>query len=339
MEVLQYHMNCDEERVASLVADPHIAKEEIPDNFYLYDYCCYDDDSKLPQLFIHIVQECFGAETIEIKKLCSFILTVRKNYRPVEYHNWQHGFHVAHCLWRMIATHPDRFTLMEKMSLMIAGICHDIDHRGYNNEFFRKLKLPLAALYSTSVMEQHHYKQTITILHSEGNDIFSFLTADQHKEVLDLIKKHIIATDLALYFGKQKFLAGLIEHNTFDMEDPNHREGMLQMMMTGADLCACAKPWETQMRTTDILYEEFYRQGDEEKKRGITPIPMMDRANKDEIPKQQIGFISFICLPLYSTLMALLPGTKPLLEGCKVNKEHWEMVITENKHKRETLRV
>ena len=109
MEVLQYHMNCDEERVASLVADPHIAKEEIPDNFYLYDYCCYDDDSKLPQLFIHIVQECFGAETIEIQKLCSFILTVRKNYRPVEYHNWQHGFHVAHCLWRMIATHPDRF--------------------------------------------------------------------------------------------------------------------------------------------------------------------------------------------------------------------------------------
>ena len=339
MEVLQFHMNCNEENLAALVENPYIDPAEVPQNFYTFDYCCYDDESKLPQLFIRMVQDCFGNERFEIRKLCSFILTVRKNYRPVEYHNWQHGFHVAHSLWRMIAAYPDKFTMLEKMSMIVAGIAHDIDHRGYNNEFFKKLKLPLAALYSTSVMEQHHYKQTITILHAEENDIFSFLTADQHKEVLDLIRQHIIATDLALYFGKQKFLAGLIETNTFDYDEPTHREPLLQLMMSGADLCAVSKPWETQIKTTDFLYEEFYRQGDEEKKRGITPIPMMDRANKDEIPNQQIGFINFICLPLYSTLVALLPDTKPLLEGCKVNKEHWEMVITENKHKSQTLRV
>ena len=225
------------------------------------------------------------------------------------------------------------------MSLVIGGICHDLDHRGYNNDFFKKLKLPLAALYSTSVMEQHHYKQAITILHADGNDIFSFLTADQHKQVLDMIRKHILATDLALYFPNQKFLAGLIEKNSFDMNDLEHREALLSFMMTAADLCAVPKPWETQQRTTEFLYEEFYRQGDEEKKRGIMPIPMMDRTNKDEIPKQQVGFIVFICLPLYSTLVELLPETRPLLDGCRINKENWDMVITENKQKSETLKV
>lgn len=339
MEVLQYHMNCNEENLAELLKNPHIPQDQIPVDFYRYDFCCYDHDDKLPRLFILMIEKCFGPHTFELQKLCRFILTVRKNYRPVEYHNWQHGFHVAHCVWRMISTHPDKFTMTEKMALIIAGVCHDLDHRGYNNEFFKKLKLPLAALYSTSVMEQHHYKQTITILHSDGNDIFSFLTADQHKAVLDMIKNNIIATDLALYFGKQKFLSGLIEKNAFSMEELEHRETLFSVMMTGADLCACAKPWETQMWTTEILYEEFYKQGDEEKRQGVVPLPMMDRANKDEIPKQQIGFINFICIPLFSTLVALLPGTKPLLDGCKVNKENWEMVITENEHKQNTLKV
>lgn len=48
--------------------------------------------------------------------------------------------------------------------MIIAAICHDVDHRGYNNAFFQKTHQPLAALYTTSVMEQHHYKQTVTIL-------------------------------------------------------------------------------------------------------------------------------------------------------------------------------
>ena len=339
MEVLKYHMNCNEDTVTELIQDPLLPSDEVPHDFYQYNFCCYDLDSKLPQLFIQLVQDSLGDHAFEMEKLCRFILTVRKNYRSVEYHNWQHGFHVAHALARMITDHKNKFSMLEKMSLVIGGICHDLDHRGYNNDFFKKLKLPLAALYSTSVMEQHHYKQTITILHAEGNDIFSFLTADQHKDVLEMIRKNIIATDLALYFPNQKHLAGLIENNSFDMNVLEHREALLSLMMTGADLCAVSKPWETQRKTTDDLYEEFYRQGDEEKRRGMAPIPMMDRANKDEIPKQQVGFIAFICLPLYSTLVALLPETKPLLEGSKINKEHWEMVITENKHKSETLKV
>ena len=91
-------------------------------------------------------------------------------HRDVPYHHWEHGFNVAHAIWRIIKTNDSLFTLMEKKALMIASICHDIDHRGYNNEFFVKLNLPLASLYSTSVMEQHHYKQSVMILQVEFRD-------------------------------------------------------------------------------------------------------------------------------------------------------------------------
>ena len=30
--------------------------------------------------------------------------------------------------------------------------------------------------------------------------------------------------------------------------------------MTGSDLCASAKPWDLQMQTVEVIYDEFYRQ-------------------------------------------------------------------------------
>lgn len=53
---------------------------------------------------------------------------------------------------------------MQKKGLLIACLCHDLDHRGYSNTYLQKFDHPLAALYSTSTMEQHHFSQTVSIL-------------------------------------------------------------------------------------------------------------------------------------------------------------------------------
>ena len=34
--------------------------------------------------------------------LCRWLLSVKKNYRPVIYHNWRHAFNVAQCMFTMI---------------------------------------------------------------------------------------------------------------------------------------------------------------------------------------------------------------------------------------------
>lgn len=326
VDVLQYHIVCNEDEVMSLQETPYIEDEAIPENFFSPEFYAYYHVERLPQLFIYIATDLFGDDTFEMEKLCRFILTVRKNYRSVTYHNWEHGFHVAHALWLMIKANDDIFTKFEKMALVIGGICHDLDHRGYNNDFFRKFDLPLAALYSTSVMEQHHYKQTITILHTDGQDIFSFLNGPQYKEMLELLREHIISTDLALYFQNQKEASKRLEEGTFEMNDHASRSCCKALMMTAADLCAVSKPWITQEETVDRLYNEFYMQGDEEKKRGITPIPMMDRENSKDQPKQQVGFINFICIPLYQTLSQILDGVHHYLVGCEENMEMWKLL-------------
>ncbi|KAJ8297983.1 hypothetical protein KUTeg_024514 [Tegillarca granosa] len=337
MEVIQYHSVCTEEEMEPLLKQPLLPPEEIPPDLTTYYFSGFHFSNVLPQLFIQLVVDMFGRESFEIPKLCRFVLTVRKNYRQVTYHNWLHGFHVAHCVWCIIDQSPDIFSDFEKMALVIAGICHDVDHRGYNNMYFQKLNLPLASLYSTSVMEQHHYKQTVFILHTKGLDIFSHLSASEYKDMLELIREAIMATDLALYFGNQKSIAKSVEEGTFDLADDNMRKKAKALMMTGADLCAICKPWATQKRTVKDLYEEFFMQGDEEKKLGFDPIPMMDRTKQDQIPQQQIGFMDFICIPLYNTLNSILPGTKPLIEACCENRQCWMEVVERAKEEKQTI--
>lgn len=53
---------------------------------------------------------------------------------------------------------------LKRKGLLIACLCHDLDHRGFSNSYLQKFDHPLAALYSTSTMEQHHFSQTVAIL-------------------------------------------------------------------------------------------------------------------------------------------------------------------------------
>ena len=50
------------------------------------------------------------------------------------------------------------------LSMFVGAICHDLDHRGFNNKFMIDIGSPLAAIYSTSTMEHHHFNMTVSIL-------------------------------------------------------------------------------------------------------------------------------------------------------------------------------
>lgn len=49
---------------------------------------------------------------------------------------------------------------------------------------------------------------------------------------------------------------------------------------------------------SNLLYLEFFTQGDLEKALGVTPIEMMDK-DKAFVPAQQVGFLSGIAGPVY----------------------------------------
>ncbi|VDK17540.1 unnamed protein product [Anisakis simplex] len=330
LEVLAYHSVCNKDEVNKLKAvklrDRIVELETFDFNGMKLS------ELEKPLYAVYMFKSLFqGVIRYDYDDLVRFILTVRKNYRRVAYHNWAHGWSVAHAMFVLLKT-TSIFTPKEALALYVACICHDLDHRGKNNAYMKTMSTPLAAVYSTSVMEHHHFNQTVTILQQDGHNILKSLSSEEYKRTLSLIKHCILATDLALFFPNKARLLKIVNENTLDWNDNEHRALTQAVLMTGCDLIASAKPWAVQTETVKVIFEEFYEQGDAERMNGREPIAMMDRQKAHELPQMQVGFMNGICMPCYDLLSCIIPETEQLKERCKYNAKKWEELAEEQKH-------
>ncbi|XP_032584415.1 cGMP-specific 3',5'-cyclic phosphodiesterase [Drosophila mojavensis] len=328
LECLSYHATASQDQTEKLAQDV-IAEAEAYNlySFTFTDFDLVDDDTCRAVLRMFMQCNLVSQFHIPYDVLCRWVLSVRKNYRPVKYHNWRHALNVAQTMFAMLKTGKmERFmTDLEILGLLVACLCHDLDHRGTNNAFQTKTESPLAILYTTSTMEHHHFDQCVMILNSEGNNIFQALSPEDYRSVMKTVESAILSTDLAMYFKKRNAFLELVENGEFDWQGEEKKDLLCGMMMTACDVSAIAKPWEVQHRVAKLVADEFFDQGDLEKLQLNTqPVAMMDRERKDELPKMQVGFIDVICLPLYRVLCDTFPWITPLYEGTLENRRNWQ---------------
>ncbi|KAK9879966.1 hypothetical protein WA026_008477 [Henosepilachna vigintioctopunctata] len=327
LECLSYHATASNDDTEKLV------KTKIPSavhlNLYSFKFTDFElSDEDTCKAAITMFMECNLVQQflIPYDVLCRWILSVRKNYRPVKYHNWRHALNVTQTMFAMFKTGKmERFMNdLEILGLLVACLCHDLDHRGTNNAFQTKTESPLAILYTTSTMEHHHFDQCVMILNTDSNNIFQALSPLDYKRVMKIVETAILSTDLAMYFKKRNKFLELVENGEFDWQADDKKELLCGMMMTACDVSAIAKPWEVQHKIAKLVADEFFDQGDLEKMQlKEQPVAMMDRERKDELPQMQVGFIDVICLPLYKVLSDTFPWVEPLYNGTLENRQHW----------------
>ncbi|RXG51746.1 putative 3',5'-cyclic phosphodiesterase pde-5 [Armadillidium vulgare] len=202
------------------------------------------------------------------------------------------------------------FALPIKLALFIGALCHDMDYRGTTNQFLLESDSPLVDLYSTDSYLEHHFNMIVQLL----------------QEVLDNMKHCILATDLKKFFKNKDIIEELIDEMSFDMEDLEHRLLLQELTMTSCDISASAKPWKIHVKYANEVIEEFYTQGDEEKRAGKTPIAMMDRDKPEQQVPSQIEFISGFCIPCYELFEKLVPASAPLLQESKNNLKQYKLM-------------
>jgi len=76
---------------------------------------------------------------------------------------------------------------------------------------------------------------------------------------------------------------------------------LMQMAMKCSDVSNPAKPKALYDRWTAGIMQEFFEQGDEEKRRGLKVSAFMDRETTI-VSKCQVGFIKFVVEPIYNAL-------------------------------------
>uniref|UniRef100_A0A1A9W0L3 Phosphodiesterase n=1 Tax=Glossina brevipalpis TaxID=37001 RepID=A0A1A9W0L3_9MUSC len=300
LEVLSYHASStiDEAHRLRRLRVPSAAHFRLHD-FRFDDIHFEDDDTLKACLRMFLDLDFVERFHIDYEVLCRWLLSVKKNYRNVTYHNWRHAFNVAQMMFAILTATQwwKIFGEVECLALIIACLCHDLDHRGTNNSFQIKASSPLAQLYSTSTMEHHHFDQCLMILNSPGNQILANLSSEDYCRVVRVLEDAILSTDLAVYLRKRgTFLQCVQEQSLNYWLDEEPRALLRAMSMTVCDLSAITKPWEIEKRVADLVSSEFFEQGDMEKQElNITPIAFAQLSDKLE----------------------------PLVEGVRDNREHW----------------
>jgi len=331
LEVLSYHATAPLEEAVKL------SRQKIPSaaslqlhSFQFDDFSLEDGDTLKASLRILIDLDLINRFNIDYLTLCRWLCSVRRNYRSVTYHNWRHAHNVSQLMFAVITntTWWRKLGEIECLSLIISCLCHDLDHRGTNNSFQLKASSPLATLYSTSTMEHHHFDQCLMILNTPGNQILANLSKEEFKTAIHVVEDSILATDLAVYFRRRGDTFKLLQSGSMDWSSAEHRSLLRGILMTACDLGAITKPWDVQKKISQLIFDEFFYQGDLERQElKMSPIPMMDRDCVDKLPKMQVSFIDEICMPVYDSLATTSEHMAQMLSGCVRNREKWSALI------------
>uniref|UniRef100_A0A8C7EW45 Phosphodiesterase n=1 Tax=Neovison vison TaxID=452646 RepID=A0A8C7EW45_NEOVI len=330
-EMMMYHMKVSDDEYTKLLHDGIQPVAAIDSNFASFTYTprsLPEDDTSMAILSMLQDMNFINNYKIDCPTLARFCLMVKKGYRDPPYHNWMHAFSVSHFCYLLYKNLELSNYLedIEIFALFISCMCHDLDHRGTNNSFQVASKSVLAALYSSegSVMERHHFAQAIAILNTHGCNIFDHFSRKDYQRMLDLMRDIILATDLAHHLRIFKDLQKMAEVG-YDRNNKQHHSLLLCLLMTSCDLSDQTKGWKTTRKIAELIYKEFFSQGDLEKAMGNRPMEMMDR-EKAYIPELQISFMEHIAMPIYKLLQDLFPKAAELYERVASNREHWTKV-------------
>uniref|UniRef100_A0A5F9CR34 Phosphodiesterase n=1 Tax=Oryctolagus cuniculus TaxID=9986 RepID=A0A5F9CR34_RABIT len=236
---------------------------------------------------------------IPVDTLITYLMTLEDHYHAdVAYHNNIHAADVVQSTHVLLSTPALEavFTDLEILAAIFASAIHDVDHPGVSNQFLINTNSELALMYNdSSVLENHHLAVGFKLLQEENCDIFQNLTKKQRQS----LRKMVI-------------------------------DIVLQNMVHCADLSNPTKPLQLYRQWTDRIMEEFFRQGDRERERGMEISPMCDKHNAS-VEKSQVGFIDYIVHPLWETWADLVhPDAQDILDTLEDNREWYQSTIPQS---------
>merc|ERR1719412_971027 len=99
---------------------------------------------------------------------------------------------------------------------------------------------------------------------------------------------------MSMHFSQLKSMKSLLQSSPDGSSIDKTK--VLSLLLHSCDVSHPSKRWDLHHQWTSRCMEEFFRQGDLERTRGLEFSPLCDRQNT-MVPQSQIGFIDFIVVP------------------------------------------
>uniref|UniRef100_A0A8C6L3M8 Phosphodiesterase n=1 Tax=Nothobranchius furzeri TaxID=105023 RepID=A0A8C6L3M8_NOTFU len=274
---------------------------------------------------------------IPVDTFVTYVMTLEDHYHAnVAYHNSLHAADVTQSTHVLLSSPAldAVFTDLEILAALFAAAIHDVDHPGVSNQFLINTNSELALMYNDeSVLENHHLAVGFKLLHEENCDIFQNLSKRQRQSLRKLVIDMVLATDMSKHMSLLADLKTMVEtkkvtsSGVLMLDHYTDRIQVLRNMVHCADLSNPTKPLPVYRQWTERIMEEFFRQGDKERERGMEISPMCDK-HTASVEKSQVGFIDYIVHPLWETWGDLVhPDAQEILDTLEDNRDWYQSTI------------
>lgn len=328
------------ELIMKFIAKPKINRPLNLDKYLQYlnmhlDFPIWEinDNNVFVELVVIIFKNMNLLDTFQIseKQFVEFMYDIKNHYNEdIHYHNFRHCFDVIYTSYIFLIKSSMCKLLqpIDKFSLLIAAIIHDIEHNGTSNTFHIVTRSDLAMLYNDiSVLENHHCSVGFRLI--AKHNILKNLTKEEYTYLRKVVIDSVLYTDSSRYDMLVRNLDYMI--NNFDITKEDIRHLLVCLLLKCSDVSNPVKPFPIAKLWCEAVQQEFFGQGDKEREYGIEISQNMDRNSPPEMDKFQIEFIEQLVLPLYKKLSTVIPEFSVYVEKLKENRENWANISKRNK--------
>ncbi|KAF7692650.1 high affinity cAMP-specific 3',5'-cyclic phosphodiesterase 7A-like isoform X1 [Silurus meridionalis] len=303
-------------------------------NFDVFLFDQLSNGNSLVDLTFHLFNEYSLIKLFELDvlKLRHFLVMVQESYhRQNPYHNALHAADVTQAMYCFLQE-PQLFESLTSCDILLgllAAATHDLDHPGVNQSFLLKSSHHLAMLYQNmSVLENHHWKFAVSLLRESC--LLSHLSSTDRENLENRLGSLILATDISRHDEYLSEFRAHLNRADLHLNNSQDRHFILQMALKCADICNPCRPWHLSKLWSHKITEEFFRQGDIERRKNLEVSTLCDR-NTYTVGKIQIGFISLV-EPLFAEWARFSdsPLSRIIISHMTSNKLKWTHPPQEN---------
>lgn len=298
----------------------------------------------------------FADEKLRIssEQLCDYLRAIEQDYVAENpYHNQIHAADVLqtmHTLLQMVG-YTFKTSKIDQFCILLAAAVHDVNHPGENNAFQSNARTDLALMYNDqSILENRHAAHAFQVMlrdepavgfqspsrrlsyinhgRSTSLNVLYHNSPAQIKMIRGKIIDAVLHTDMSKHFATVNSIKALLmthgEECEGSLSDSETSWKLLCYMLHVADISNPAKPDPLFKIWTDRCLDEFFAQGDKERKLGLPISPNCDRRTTMKADSQ-IGFIRYVILPSYEVLASILyPVEDRIVPIIQANARFWE---------------
>jgi hypothetical protein len=300
----------------------------------------------LETVVMHLMSRWSVLETLGVSplKMQRFVTRVQAGYQDNPYHNVAHAVDVT-CRYGAILHHSGICAALVKQgrdgalrifAMIVAAAVHDFGHPGFSNAYTVKMEMEVAQKFNDqATLENYSLFSTLQMMNSPeeggGRSLIGHLGRDRRMQLRRLIIKLVLGTDMSKHFELMTAFKNKVVDSSpssgVSATSLGQEQGDLVAVMAlkVADLGHNALPLDVHLQWLRRLEEEFFAQGDLEKKNDLEVSPLMDRCKPGACdPSNQMGFCTVIVLPVYTAWCQAFPECKPLKRVVQENMSHWE---------------